>query len=74
MEDAERRKAEWQSEKAVDDESLGARLTWGDPDSIGDRVQPFLDAGLDGLLFNMPTGSTPEDVDRAGRALRAALG
>jgi len=71
-EEAERRKAAWQAEKRLDDERLAMRLTWGDPDSIGERVRPFLDAGLDGLIFNMPTGSTPEDVDRAGRALRAA--
>jgi len=74
LEDAERRKTAWQTDKGVTDEDLAMRLTWGDPDTIGERVQPFLDAGLDGLLFNMPTGSTPEDVDRAGKALRAAIG
>jgi F420-dependent oxidoreductase-like protein len=73
-EEAERRKSAWQAEKAIDDEGVAMRLTWGDPDSIGERVRPFLDAGLDGLIFNMPTGSTPEDVDRAGLALRAATG
>jgi F420-dependent oxidoreductase-like protein len=74
QEDAERRKDAWRSEKGVDDAGLAARLLWGEPDSIGERVRPFLDAGLDGLILNMPTGSTPEDVDRAGRALRAATG
>lgn len=74
MEEAERRKATWQAEKAVDDDAVAMRLVWGDPGTIGERVRPFLDAGLDGLIFNMPTGSTPEDVDRAGRALRAAIG
>jgi alkanesulfonate monooxygenase SsuD/methylene tetrahydromethanopterin reductase-like flavin-dependent oxidoreductase (luciferase family) len=72
MEEAERRKTAWQADKGVDDAGLAMRLTWGEPDSIGERIRPFLDAGLDGLIFNMPTGSTPEDVDRAGRALRAA--
>jgi F420-dependent oxidoreductase-like protein len=70
--EAERRKAAWQAEKGLDDEGLAMRLTWGSPDTIGERIRPFLDAGLDGLIFNMPTGSTPEDVERAGRALRAA--
>ncbi|MGZ4147579.1 MAG: TIGR03560 family F420-dependent LLM class oxidoreductase [Actinomycetota bacterium] len=70
--EAERRKAAWQSEKGVDDEGLAMRLTWGSPGTIGERIRPFLDAGLDGLIFNMPTRSTPEDVERAGRALRAA--
>jgi hypothetical protein len=37
---------------------------------FGDAAQRFLDAGLDGLIFNMPTGSTPEDVALAGRTER----
>ena len=73
-EEAMRRKTDWQREKAVDDASLGMRLTWGTPESIGERVRPFLDAGLGGLIFNVPRGSTPEDVQRAGRALRSAVG
>ncbi|MGZ4154522.1 MAG: LLM class F420-dependent oxidoreductase, partial [Actinomycetota bacterium] len=55
--EAERRKAAWQSEKGVDDEGLAMRLTWGSPGTIGERIRPFLDAGLDGLIFNMPTRS-----------------
>jgi F420-dependent oxidoreductase-like protein len=74
IEEAERRKADWQAERGVDDASVASRLTWGDPETTGERIRPFLDAGLDGLIFNMPRGSTPEDVDRAGRALRAAVG
>ena len=49
--------------------SLPARLIWGDPDGVERMVQPFLDAGLDGLIFNMPAGSSPEDVELAGRTL-----
>jgi F420-dependent oxidoreductase-like protein len=73
-EEAQRRKAKWQQERGVDDASIAMRLTWGSPDTIGERVRPFLEAGLRGLLFNMPKGSTPEDVERAGRALRSAVG
>ena len=72
--EAERWKASWQHEKGVDDASVAMRLTWGTPESIGDRVRPFLDAGLSGLIFNMPRGSSPEDVELAGRALRSAVG
>jgi F420-dependent oxidoreductase-like protein len=71
--DAERRKAEWQSSRGYDDDEAAVRLSWGSADSIGGRVRPFLEAGLDGLIFNMPAGSAPEDVDRAGRALRDSL-
>jgi F420-dependent oxidoreductase-like protein len=72
--EADRRKASWQREKGVDDASVAMRLTWGTPATIGDRVRPFLDAGLSGLIFGMPRGSSPEDVELAGRALRSAVG
>jgi F420-dependent oxidoreductase-like protein len=73
-EEAERRRSSWQHEKGVDDASVAMRLTWGTPETIGDRVRPFLEAGLGGLIFNMPRGSGPEDVELAGRALRSAVG
>ncbi len=72
-EEAERRRRAWQADKGVDHDGVAMRLVWGEPDTIGERVRPFLDAGLDGLIFNMPVGSTPEDVERAGRALRAGI-
>jgi F420-dependent oxidoreductase-like protein len=68
-EEAERRKNAWQREKGVDDAGLAMRLVWGDPEMVGDAAQRFFDAGLDGLIFNMPTGSTPEDVALAGQTL-----
>jgi alkanesulfonate monooxygenase SsuD/methylene tetrahydromethanopterin reductase-like flavin-dependent oxidoreductase (luciferase family) len=34
MADAERRKRAWQEERGIPDESVGARLWWGDPDAI----------------------------------------
>ena len=43
-------------------------------DEVGDAVQTFIDAGLDGLIFNMPPGSTPEEVERAGRTLTERFG
>jgi F420-dependent oxidoreductase-like protein len=73
-EEAERRKNDWQREKGVDDAGLAMRLVWGDPEMVGDAAQRFLDAGLDGLIFNMPTGSTPEDVALAGRTLTERFG
>jgi alkanesulfonate monooxygenase SsuD/methylene tetrahydromethanopterin reductase-like flavin-dependent oxidoreductase (luciferase family) len=72
--DVERRKAEWQQRRGVDDEALASMLVWGMPDELGDRVQPFLDAGLDGLIFNMPAGSPPEQVALAGKALIERFG
>jgi F420-dependent oxidoreductase-like protein len=72
--EVERRKTEWQSIRGVDDEALASMLVWGMPDELGDRVQPFLDAGLDGLIFNMPAGSPPELVALAGKALTERFG
>ncbi len=73
-EEAEERRRRFQARRNVDDRTLPSMLSWGTPDTIGQRLQPFFDAGLDGLIFNMPVGSTPEDVDRAGRALTSAHG
>jgi F420-dependent oxidoreductase-like protein len=73
-EEAERRKDAWQREKSIDDAGLAMRLIWGDPEMVVEGAQRFFDAGLDGLLFNMPTGSTPEDVALAGRTLTEHFG
>jgi hypothetical protein len=53
---------------------LPSMLTCGTADAIGDAVQPFFDAGLDGLIFNMPAGSTPEMVELAGKTLTDRFG
>ena len=47
------------------------RLIWGDRAAVAEQARAFLDAGLQGLIFNMPAGSTVEDVHRAGEALSA---
>jgi alkanesulfonate monooxygenase SsuD/methylene tetrahydromethanopterin reductase-like flavin-dependent oxidoreductase (luciferase family) len=48
-------------------------LTWGDPETVVEQSRTFLDAGLDGLIFNLPVGSTPQDVELAGRTLSQGL-
>jgi F420-dependent oxidoreductase-like protein len=72
--EVEQRKVQWQRRRGVDDDALASMLVWGGPDELGDRVQPFLDAGLDGLIFNMPAGSPPEHVALAGKALTERFG
>lgn len=69
MEQADRRRQEWQRARNVDDGALAMRLIWGDRDTVAERAKAFLDAGLQGMIFNMPAGSTTEDVARAGEAL-----
>ena len=41
----------------------------GDPDRVHQQVQQFLDAGLDGLIFNMPHVEDPEGIILAGKTL-----
>jgi F420-dependent oxidoreductase-like protein len=69
MGEADRRRRAWQEAHNVADDTLDMRLVWGDPDTVAERAQAFLDAGLQGLLFNMPAGSSAEDVARAGATL-----
>ena len=45
----------------------------GDPDSVTREAQALLDAGLDGLIFNMPHVEDPEAIDLAGRTLAGRL-
>jgi alkanesulfonate monooxygenase SsuD/methylene tetrahydromethanopterin reductase-like flavin-dependent oxidoreductase (luciferase family) len=70
----ERRVAALKAARGLDDDGLAKNVVWGDPDQVAEGVQRLLDAGLDSLIFNMPTGSTPEDVALAGTILRERFG
>ncbi len=41
----------------------------GDPESVSEQVQAYLDAGLDGMIFNMPYLEGREHIELAGRTL-----
>lgn len=41
----------------------------GDPDRVAEQVQAFLDAGLDGMFFNMDHPERIEPVILAGETL-----
>jgi alkanesulfonate monooxygenase SsuD/methylene tetrahydromethanopterin reductase-like flavin-dependent oxidoreductase (luciferase family) len=68
------RREEFKARRGIDDSMLAATFICGLPDQVGDAVQAFIDAGLDGLIFNMPPGSSPEEIDRAGRTLTERFG
>jgi F420-dependent oxidoreductase-like protein len=53
----------------MDVERARAFATVGGPDSVAEQAQAFLDAGLDGLLFNMMDAQDLEPVRLAGAAL-----
>ena len=48
-------------------ERVAAMVLAGDPDGVGEQVAAFLDAGLDGLIVNMPDVHDLESVALAGR-------
>lgn len=58
----------------VDDAMLPSVLICSVAYAVGDAMQAYIDVGLDGLIFNMPAGSTPDDVELAGRTLTERFG
>jgi hypothetical protein len=52
---------------------LRAMFILGDSASVQAQVQELLDAGLDGIVFNMPDAHDVEAVEMAGDALRPVL-
>ncbi len=73
-EEGDARREAFKKMRGIDDAMLPSMLTCGTADEIGDAVQPFFDAGLDGLIFNMPAGSTPKMVELAGKTLTERFG
>ena len=59
---------------AADPDRARAQAWYGDPDSIREQVQPYLDAGLDGITFTMPQVHDVEKVKLAGETLSAVVG
>ncbi|MGD1051858.1 MAG: LLM class F420-dependent oxidoreductase [Solirubrobacteraceae bacterium] len=70
---ARTRGEELAAERGIDAERFKASVMVGDPDSVGEQVGAFLDAGLDGLIFNMDGVAQLEPVRLAGRTLAAAF-
>jgi F420-dependent oxidoreductase-like protein len=53
---------------------FGARFVVGGPDEVGERCRAFLDLGLDGLAFNMPSDGLDLDaVAHAGEVVGKAM-
>jgi F420-dependent oxidoreductase-like protein len=73
-EEAERRLAAWPDRANLDPERLKAVLVLGDPDEVVEQVRALLDAGIEGLVFNMPNPQDLDTVALAGATLTRALG
>jgi F420-dependent oxidoreductase-like protein len=68
------RRAEYQAVRGLDDAQVPSMLICGTPDAVLERVQAYVEAGADGLMFNMNPDTTPEQVERAGRLLTERFG
>jgi F420-dependent oxidoreductase-like protein len=67
-EEAER-KRELALERTLMPDVVRTQMLVGDPDEVAERAQELLDAGLDGLIFNMPDVYDLESVALAGETL-----
>jgi alkanesulfonate monooxygenase SsuD/methylene tetrahydromethanopterin reductase-like flavin-dependent oxidoreductase (luciferase family) len=68
------RRAEYQAVRGLDDAQVPSMLICGTPDAVLEGVQAYVEAGADGLMFNMNPDTTPEQVERAGRLLTERFG
>jgi len=57
----------------ISEERLAGFVIAGDPDAVGEQVAAHLDAGLDGLVVNMPDVHDLEMVALAGETLSRAI-
>ena len=55
-------------------EAAATSFITGDPDAVLEKVESFLDAGLDGLLISLPDAYDLESIELAGRTLAGRLG
>ena len=53
----------------IDRDRVRTSFTVGSPDRVAEEAQKFLEAGLDGLIFNMPHMEDPEAIELAGTTL-----
>ena len=71
--DALRSIEDYARERDVDPDRAGTLFLLGGPDELAEQIGALLDAGLDGLIFNMPHVSDPDEIRRAGELLRPLL-
>jgi F420-dependent oxidoreductase-like protein len=58
----------------VDEATFRNYVTAGDPDAVAEQVAPYLEAGIDGLVFNMMDAHDLEPVALAGETLVKRFG
>jgi len=73
-EQAERKGRGMAEARGMDTERYRGYVVAGDPDAVCEQVSSYLDAGLDGLVFNMHDAHEIEPVRLAGTTLTSAFG
>jgi len=73
QEDAERRGQEFARLRGMDEERARWYAVYGDRDEVGEQVQAYLDAGLDGMVFNLHDAWDLERVALTGEVLGRLL-
>jgi F420-dependent oxidoreductase-like protein len=69
------RKVKWVTEiRNLDPERIRTSFIIGDPDSVAEQVDAFMEAGLDGMLISLPDAHDIETVELAARTLAGRLG
>jgi F420-dependent oxidoreductase-like protein len=72
-EEAERRGAELRAARGMNEEWFQTSQILGDPEEVAEQVEELLDAGLDGVMFNMWRVQDLEPVALAGQTLAKLL-
>ena len=67
--EADRKGREMAAARGMDEELYRAYVVAGGPDSVCEQVGAYLDAGLDGMVFNMDEPGDLDSVRLAGRTL-----
>ena len=73
-EQAERKGREMAQARGMDEERYRGYVILGDPDVVCEQISAYLDAGLDGLVFNMHDAQALDPVRLAGTTLTNAFG
>ena len=72
--EAERKLKQVTAMRNLDPERVRTSFIVGDPDSVAEQVDAFMEAGLDGMLISLPDAHDIETVELAARTLAGRLG
>jgi alkanesulfonate monooxygenase SsuD/methylene tetrahydromethanopterin reductase-like flavin-dependent oxidoreductase (luciferase family) len=67
--EVERKLADLRRARSLDEERLRSYVIAGTPAQVTEQVEAYLDAGLDGMVFNMHDAQELEPVALAGETL-----